>query len=37
MDIAKIDKWLDTHLEELAKGRCPWANSDVQGYTLTNT
>ena len=29
MDIAKIDKWLDTHLEELAKGRCPWANSDV--------
>ena len=29
MDIGRIDKWLDEHLVELSKGRCPWANSDV--------
>lgn len=32
MNIAKIDKWLDIHLEELAKSRCPWANSRVKRF-----
>ena len=27
MDVEKIDKWLDTHLQQLSTGRCPWANS----------
>ena len=29
MDTGRIDAWLDRHLLELSKGRCPWANSDV--------
>lgn len=29
MDIGRINIWLDKHLDDLAKGRCPWANSDV--------
>lgn len=30
MDTGRIDAWLDKHLDELAKGRCPWANSRVK-------
>jgi len=27
MNVQRIDTWLDLHLNELAKGKCPWANS----------
>lgn len=27
MNKQRIDSWLDTHLNELSKGKCPWANS----------